>query len=123
MSTFSQTVRLESIDGERSLEIDALVDTGAYFTLVPSDLLTKLGVEPSGTRTVELADGSLVDFDLGEVVVSIGERTVTTPVLFGDNGVEPLLGAYTLEGLLLVVDPVNTRLIPLRLRMVSHPSV
>ncbi len=122
MSTFSQTVRLESTDGERSLEIDALVDTGAYFTLVPADLLTKLGVEPSGTRTVELADGSLVDFDIGEVVVSIGERTVTTPVLFGDNDGEPLLGAYTLEGLLLVVDPVNTRLIPLKLRMVSHPS-
>ena len=58
----------------------------------------------------------------GYALATVNGRTVTTPVLFGSDGVEPLLGAYTLEGLQLAVDPVNARLIPLRLRMVSHPS-
>ena len=36
----------------------------------------------------------------------------TTWVIFGEDGMSPLLGAYTLEGLLLAVDPYNERLIP-----------
>ena len=123
MGTFSQKLRLKSIDGERSVEMEALVDTGSFYTLVPAKLLKALEVEPFDTYTVELADGRLVDCDVGEAVATIGERTVTTLVLFGNDDVEPLLGAYTLEGLLLAVDPRNTRLVPLKLRMVSHPTV
>jgi predicted aspartyl protease len=33
-------------------------------------------------------------------------------VVFGNEGEEPLLGADTLEGLLLSVDPVKHRLVP-----------
>ncbi len=40
MGAFSQTLRLDSIDGERSLEVDALVDTGAFFTMVLARLLS-----------------------------------------------------------------------------------
>ena len=122
MGTFSQTLRLESVDGERSVEVEALVDTGTFLTLVPARLLRQLGVRPFDTRTAELADGRLVDYDVGHAVASIGERTVTTLVLFGNDDAEPLLGAYTLEGLHMAVDPVNTRLVPLKFRMVSHPS-
>lgn len=122
MGTFNETLRLESKDGQRSVEVEALVDTGAFFTLVPAKLLRELGVEPVDTRTAELADGRLVSYEVGQVVATVHGRTVTTLVLFGNDDVEPLLGAYALEGLGLAVDPVNTRLIPLRLRMVSHPS-
>ena len=121
MGTFSQTLRLDSIDGEQSLEIDALVDTGAIYTMVPARLLRKLGVEPFDTCTVQLADGRLVDYDLGQAVATIDGRTVTTLVLFGDDDALPLLGAYTLEGLRLAVDPFKTRLVPTRWRTVDHP--
>ena len=106
MGTFSETLRLESKDGQRSVEVEALVDTGAFFTLAPAKLLRELGVEPADTRTAELADGRIVNYEVGQVVATV----------------DPLLGAYALEGMGLAVDPVNTRLIPLRLRMVSHPS-
>jgi len=33
--------------------------------------------------------------------------------VFGDEGIVPLLGAYALEGLLLGVDPINKRLVPI----------
>ena len=123
MGAFSQTLRLESIDGERAVEMEALVDTGAFYTLAPAELPRELGVEPFDTYTLELADGSLVSHDVGLAVATIGERSAPTMVLFGHDDVEPLLGAYTLEGLLLAVDPRNTRLVPLKLRMVSHPTV
>lgn len=37
---------------------------------------------------------------------------MTTLVVFGDDGAPALLGAYTLEGLGLAVDPVEQRLVP-----------
>lgn len=123
MGIFSQALRLDSMDGERSVEVEALVDTGSFYTLVPAKLLKDLEVEPFDTYTLELADGSLVDHDVGLAVATIGERRAPTMVLFGNDDVEPLLGAYTLEGLLLAVDPRNTRLVPLELRMVSRPTV
>ena len=64
-----------------------------------------------------------MDHDVGVAMATIGERSAPTSVLFGNDDVEPLIGAFTLEGLLLTVDPVNTRLVPLKLRMVSHPTV
>lgn len=123
MGTFSQTLRLESMDGERSVEMEALVDTGSFYTLVPAKLLKELEVEPFDTYTLELADGSLVDHDVGLAVAAVGERSAPTLVLFGSDDIEPLLGALTLETLLLAVDPVDTRLVPLKLRMVSRPTV
>lgn len=123
MGIFSQSLRLESMDGQHSVEMEALVDTGSFHTLVPAKLLRELEVEPFDTYTLELADGSLVDRDVGLAVATIGDRRAPTMVLFGNDDVEPLLGALTLETLLLAVDPVDTRLVPLKLRMVSRPTV
>ena len=123
MGTFSETLRLESLDGERSVEMEALVDTGSFYTLVPARLLNDLEVEPFDTYTLELADGRLVDHDAGLAMATVCERRAPILVLFGDDDVEPLLGAFALEALLLAVDPRNTQLVPVKLRMVSHPTV
>ena len=48
-----------------------------------------------------------------EARVRYDDVEVTTLVIFGDEGTGALLGAYTLEGLGLAVDPVNRRLIPM----------
>ena len=37
------------------------------------------------------------------------------PVIFGEKGDEPLLGATTLESIGLVLDPFKRRLIPMRM--------
>ena len=112
MSVFREALRLESLDGERSVEIEALVDTGAFFTLVPAKLLKELGVEPFDTPTVGMADGRRVRYDVGNARATVGERSAATVVLFGDDDVEPELGSYTLAGLLLAVDPSEGRLVP-----------
>lgn len=69
-------------------------------------------MKPHARASFRLADGSLREYELGETQVRIDGQSVTTLVVFGDEGVEPLLGAYTLEGLRLAPDPVGRRLIP-----------
>ena len=59
-----------------------------------------------------LADGRLVESDIGRICIRVGDRTEITLVLFAEPDSEPLIGAYTLEGLALDVDVVNRRLTP-----------
>ena len=120
MGTFAWPLRLESMDGERSLELDALVDTGAFYTMVPASQLTELGVTPTYSVDLELADGRVDEYEAGEARATIDGRSVTTIVVFGEEGAEPLLGAYTLEGLALMVDPRDTKLLPRTFREIRH---
>ena len=46
-------------------------------------------------------------------------RSVTTLVLFGKKGTQPLLGAYSLEGLGLSVDSRRRRLVPMPIVVVA----
>lgn len=112
MGTFNCMVRFASLDGERSVEIDALVDTGASYSIVPAAILRRLGVEPTDRHRVTLADGRQVIYDLGQAQATVDGRNTTTWVYFGEHDGPPLLGAYTLEGLRLAVDPYERKLIP-----------
>ena len=112
MGTFDCPVRLDSVDGERFLAVDMMVDTGASYTMVPAKLLKELGVEPIDTVRLSLANGRRVEYQIGRAVATVDGRTETTLVVFGEGAARPLLGAYTLEGLRLAMDPVSMRLVP-----------
>ncbi len=112
MGVFNWPIRLDSMDGQRSLEIEAMVDTGASYTIVPAKLLHDLGVSPIDKIGLVLADGRAVEYDLGRAMATINGRTEATLVVFGEHGARALLGAYTLEGLRLAVDPTHGRLVP-----------
>ena len=62
-------------------------------------------------ETVQFADGRKARWKLGEVRLEVDGRSVTTLVLFGKKGTQPLLGAYSLEGLGLSVDSRRRRLV------------
>lgn len=113
VGTFDWPIRLDSMDGNRSVQLDALVDTGSFYTIVPASLLTRLGVAPTDRAGLELADGRRVTYDIGEARATVDGRSVATLVVFGEDGARPLLGAYTLEGLRLSVDPVQETLEPI----------
>lgn len=112
MGMFRWPIRIETMDGGRSLELEATVDTGAAYTVVPGRLLRELGVEPRGRRSFVLADGRRIEGAYGRVLASINGDTEVTLVVFGADEGPVLLGAYTLEGLSLAVDPVRQRLVP-----------
>src|SRR6266571_3328441 len=89
-----------------------LVDTGAFFSVVPREILSTLKVSPVDEETVQFADGRRARWKVGEVRLEVDGRAVTTLVLFGSNRTQPLLGAYSLEGLGLSVDARHRRLVP-----------
>ena len=115
MGTFNHSLRLSATGSGQSVEIDATVDTGAAYTTIPARLLRQLGIEPMGQRQFMLANGKRVWMDYGEARVTIEDESVTTIVVFSEDDAPPLLGAYTLEGLALAVDPLHQRLIPTHL--------
>ncbi len=105
------------MDGQHARDIEAPVSTVAAYTTLPSHLLRELGVEPMGKRRLLLADGRRVEMDYGQAWATIDGDSVITLVVFGEDDGPALLGAYTLEGLSLAVDPVEQRLVPTHLIM------
>ena len=117
VGTFNWPLRISAMDSPETAEIEATVDTGAAYTTLPACLLRNLGVEPIGRRRFLLADGRRVDMDYGRAWVTVGGESEVTLVVFGADDAPALLGAYTLEGLALAVDPVEQRLVPTHLIM------
>ncbi len=111
MGTFRVQVEIGDPSGRRYEPMDALVDTGATYTMVPSPLLEQLGVIPHARDAFVLADGRRTERDIGRTWVRIDGRSEMTLVVFGDPDAPVLLGAYMLEGLRLAADPVSRRLI------------
>ncbi len=103
---------LTQLNTKHKRTIRFLVDTGAFFTVVPRDILSALKVRPIREETVQFADGRKARWKLGEVRLDIDGRSVTTLVLFGKKGTQPLLGAYSIEGLGFSVDSRQRRLVP-----------
>ena len=112
MGTFTTSIEIGDPNAQRWETVYVLVDSGATFTMLPRSLLEHLSVRPQDKVPFEFADGRSVEYDVGEAAVRIGDHVRTALVIFADNGVQPLLGAYTLEAFLLAVDPVNRRLVP-----------
>ena len=93
-------------------EYDAFVDTGASFSWVSRARLERLGIKPSrkmGFRTIE---GKLLERDMATVYVSTDKYSVPDVVVMAEEGEMEVLGAHTIEGLGMAVDPVQKRLVP-----------
>lgn len=112
MGTFSHPIEVFSVEGSRSVTVDALVDTGSTYTHLPADLLRDLGAMPSRRIQFELADGSVIEDEIGEVRIRLQGIELKTIVVFAAADEPARLGAYTLTGALLVVDPVKQQLVP-----------
>jgi len=107
-------VELEVADrhGPRFVALQALVDTGATYTWAPGSILRALGHQPDEDRQFVFSDGRARVYRLGWVPVCLEGRLRPTPIVFGDEGKEPLLGVVTLEEFGLAVDPVGCHLVP-----------
>jgi len=106
------------VDMSRHAVVDLLVDTGAIFTSIPRDVLERLGLKPLDRRKLKVYGGAVVERDVGVAVVEYEGRRIGVPVVFGEPGDVPVLGATSLEALGYQVDPVTRRLKPVELLMV-----
>ena len=112
MSLFYYPLSITGPDSEGFESVNALVDTGATFTVIPSDILHRLGVVPIETVRFRLADGRSVELPIGETDVRMEGKTFSTTVVYGEDEGTALIGVYTLERAMLAGDPVGQRLIP-----------
>ena len=112
VGTFRVDVEIENParPGERRTLRAVLVDTGAELSWVPAELLQALGVARNNRWRFRQADGTVLERWTGIVVVSVAGRRTGDDVVFGEPGDLVLLGARTLEGLNLRVEPVTKRL-------------
>jgi predicted aspartyl protease len=99
------------ITGARRSVSSVLVDTGAELSWIPADTLEELAVERRKVWHFRQADGSVLERWTGFVIVHISGIATIDEVVFGQPGDLTLLGARTLEGLNLRVEPANRRLV------------
>jgi predicted aspartyl protease len=114
MGTFFIDIAIESHQTRgRTAQIPhVLVDTGAEATWLPREVLESIGVVPEGREQYQLADGRVLEREVGFVIVHVAGRRTSDDVVFGAPGDLSLLGARSLEGLNLRVDARAKRLIP-----------
>ncbi len=110
MGLFRVRGRLTGPTGRRE-DVDLLVDTGATFLVVPRPLADRLELQAQRYEPVVIAGGQRVSWPVAELRVAVDGKEVTTPCFIAPDG-PPLLGAVALESLLLAVDPVAKRLVP-----------
>jgi len=97
---------------ERAQPVKLLVDTGSTYTWVSAATLQALGVQAAERRRVLTIEGKIAERPAAEVLITLEGRTLHTVCLFAEGGDLEVLGAYTLEGFGLAVDPVQRRLVP-----------
>ena len=112
MGSFNHPIQVGDPQGERFERVELLVDTGATFTVLPGSMLQRLDVPVQRKVSFRLADGSVLEREVGETVVRLDGQVITTTVVFGEEGTPLLLGVVALETALLAVDPVQQRLVP-----------
>ena len=113
MGTFFVEAQLAARHTPERLEpVKLLVDSGSTYTRVSGATLRSLAVAPAERRRVVTIEGQVVERDAAEILITLDGRTLHTVCLFGGAGDLDVLGAYTLEGFGLAIDPVQRKLIP-----------
>ena len=95
----------------RTYIADAMVDTGAVRSVIPSHVLQQLGVGTRGTRVAEYADGRKDTVGISEGILFdlLGRDTIEEALVLGD---EVLIGHTVVSKLDLLADCANRRLVP-----------
>ena len=115
--TNQKLVVKENRKARRKAAVNFLIDSGAVYSLVPARTLEKLGIRPYRKVDFSLADGTIISREVGDAYFEFQGEGGAAPVIFGEEGDEPLLGATTLESIGLVLDPFKRRLIPMRMML------
>lgn len=110
MGTLSVQIEISNrFDGE-FVPLEAMVDTGASYLMIPADILQRLGIRQTESCVFQLADHRTVEYDMGVLELRLDGRQIPVPVVFAPEGTNPLLGAVALEIFGLGVNPVSQQL-------------
>ncbi|MGA2061230.1 MAG: hypothetical protein ABSG67_12160 [Thermoguttaceae bacterium] len=114
MGTFSVNCQVVNHQ-KRSNEAEVrrlLVNTGRECTWIPEGILENIGVKPEKKDVpFMMANGNTITRNIGFAILRIGEYFTIDEVVFAQTGDLALLGARTLEGMNLRVDPRAKKLV------------
>ena len=103
--------------GSRELyDAKFLVDTGAMDAMAPASELRRVGIQPVGKRTYELASGEIQEYEYGLAEIRFMGEITSTDIIFGPDDTELILGVIALENAGFIVAPKNQTLRKLRAR-------
>lgn len=85
--------------------------SGAELSWIPADALESLGIERYGRWRFRQADGTVLERWTGPAFIHAQGKRATDDVVFGEPGNLVLLGARSLEGPNLRIDPVSRQLV------------
>ena len=88
------------------------MDTASTYAVMPSTMLSMLGIDPYWTGVLETAAGRSEERSLAEVRLRIGDAERTVVCVFGQPDSQPVLGSHTLQAFGLKVDPGTSALAP-----------
>ena len=115
MGCFPVDVRLSHVANRTrsAVVLQMLVDTGSEATWVPRAVLEQLGVQPElKDRSFQMANGQVITRTIGYAVLEVAPQYKTVDeVVFAEPGDLALLGARSLEGLNVRVDPQHKQLV------------
>ena len=114
MGTFYTRCRFENpVDRKRSIVVARLlVDVGSGFTWAPKWALERLGIQREKKHVAfVLANGQQVTRSVGFAIIRLDKAFTIDEVVFAEPGDLLLLGARTLEGLNLAVEPGRKKLV------------
>ena len=105
--------QIASIDKKKFVDVEGYVDTGAVYSIIPADLLERIGVKRKRRVVVKgicckkevwIGDALFRIIVDGEILEGVSS------VIFGDDPELVLLGSHALEALGLEVDVTNKKL-------------
>jgi len=104
-------------------KVEFLIDSGTVYSVVPTPILERLGIQPLTAQEFRLADGTKITRQKGIALFKYGDRIGGADVIFGEEGDSVLLGAFTLEALGLSLDPLRRDLKPLPMILASQQRI
>ena len=97
----------------RRSTVEAVVDTGAVMSMLPQNVVERIGVGIHGTAIVTYADERKEERPIaGPLTLRICNRLMSTDCVVGPPLSEPLVGQIVLEALDLIADCTNRVLTP-----------
>ena len=94
--------------------------------MAPASELAKAGIAPVGRMSYELADGTVDEYAFGLAQIEFMGEITAGRVIFGPEGVAPILGVTAMESVGITIDPTTRTLkrlpaVPLKLARRATP--
>lgn len=118
-STYVKGTVCNATDPAKRFDERFLVDTGALFPFIPREKLAAIGVKANRKETFRRTDGSLIERDVGRVLLRLADKEEVVPVVMAEPADATVLGVVALEALALGIDPTSGELKPVTLLAVS----